>query len=48
LAALPAAERLKYGGRRSLLLWWAVFAGLVVALYLSLFYFQFFGPARGL
>jgi SSS family solute:Na+ symporter len=48
LAALPAAEKLKYGGARSLFLWWAIFAGLVVALYLYLFYFQFFGPARGL
>jgi SSS family solute:Na+ symporter len=47
MAALPAAERLKYGGWRSLFLWWAIFAGLVVALYLYLFYFQFFGPAKG-
>ena len=48
LAALPAAERLKYGGARSLFLWWAIFAGLVVALYLYLIYFQFFGPGKGL
>lgn len=48
MAPLPAAERLKYGGWRSLFLWWAIFAGAIVALYAYLFYFQFFGPAKGL
>jgi hypothetical protein len=47
LAALPAAERARYRGARSLLLWWAIFVGVVAALYLYLFYFQFFGPGRG-
>jgi len=48
MAALPAAERGKYGGLRSLYLWYWIFAGSVAALYAYLFYFQFFGPAKGL
>jgi SSS family solute:Na+ symporter len=48
MAALPASERQRNRGWRSLFLWWSIFAGLVVALYLYLFYFQFFGPAKGL
>jgi SSS family solute:Na+ symporter len=48
MAPLPEGERARYGGWRSLFLWWAIFAGVVVALYAYLFYFQFFGPAKGL
>jgi SSS family solute:Na+ symporter len=48
MAALPAAEAVKYGGFRSLLLWYCIFAVGVVALYAYLIYFQFFGPAKGL
>ncbi len=48
MAALPAAERERNRGFRNLFLWWTIFAGLVVALYAYLFYFQFFGPAKGL
>jgi SSS family solute:Na+ symporter len=48
MAALPVSEHSRNRGFRSLFLWWAIFAGLVVALYAYLFYFQFFGPANGL
>lgn len=48
MAALPESEHPRNRGWRSLLLWWSIFAGLVVVLYLYLFYFQFFGPAKGL
>jgi hypothetical protein len=48
MAALPAAERERHRGVRSLLLWWAGFVGLMAALYAYLFWFQFFGPAKGL
>ncbi len=48
MAALPESERQRNRGWRSLFLWWSIFAGLVVVLYLYLFYFQFFGPAKGL
>lgn len=48
MAALPEAERRKYGGLRSLYLWYGIFVGLVVSLYAYLFHFQFFGPAKGL
>ncbi|MFA6543117.1 MAG: sodium/solute symporter [Limisphaerales bacterium] len=48
MAALPEAERLKHRGLRSLFLWWAVFVGLMAALYAYMIWFQFFGPAKGL
>jgi len=48
LAALPEDERRRHGGIRSLFLWWAVFVGLMAALYAYFFWFQFFGPAKGL
>lgn len=48
MALLPVAERQKYGGVRSLFLWWSIFAGLVALLYAYLFCFQFFGPGKGL
>ena len=46
--ALPEAERRSHGGARSLFLWWAIFVGLMAALYAYMFWFQFFGPAKGL
>jgi SSS family solute:Na+ symporter len=48
MAALPEAERQRHRGIRSLLLWWAVFVGLMAALYAYMMWFQFFGPAKGL
>ena len=48
MAALPESERHRYTGVRSLFLWWAVFVGLMAALYAYMFWFQFFGPAKGL
>lgn len=48
VAALPEAERRIHGGARSLFLWWAIFVGLMAALYAYMFWFQFFGPAKGL
>jgi hypothetical protein len=48
MAALPEAERRTHGGIRSLFLWWAVFVGLMLALYAFMFWFQFAGPAKGL
>lgn len=48
MAALPEAERRRHRGVRSLFLWWAVFVGLMAALYGYMFWFQFFGPAKGL
>jgi hypothetical protein len=39
---LPAEERSRHGGFRSLTLWWGIFAGLVVLLYGYLIYFQCF------
>lgn len=46
MAALPAEERARHAGRRSLTLWWSLFAGTVTVLYLYLLHFQFFGPGR--
>jgi len=48
MAALPETERRIYGGVRSLFFWWALFVGLMAALYAYMFWFQFFGPAKGL
>ena len=48
MAALPEAERRIYGGVRSLFFWWALFVGLMAALYAYMFWFQFYGPAKGL
>lgn len=47
MAALPEAERRQHGGLRSLFLWWALFTGLMAALYLYMIWFQYFGPAKG-
>jgi solute:Na+ symporter, SSS family len=48
LARLPAEERKKYAGIRNLFLWWAIFVGLVAAVYAYTLWFQFFGPGKGL
>ena len=47
-AEVPEAERRIYGGVRSLFFWWALFVGLMAALYAYMFWFQFYGPAKGL
>lgn len=48
MAALPESEKQKHRGLRSLFLWWAVFVGLMAALYAYMMWFQFWGPAKGL
>jgi solute:Na+ symporter, SSS family len=47
VAKLPAAERARNRGLRSLLLWWCIFIGLMAALYAYLIWFQFWGPGGG-
>jgi SSS family solute:Na+ symporter len=47
MAKLPDADRHKHSGLRSLFLWWAIFVGLMAALYAYMMWFQFFGPAKG-
>ena len=48
MAALPERERQTHRGLRSLFLWWAVFTGLMAALYAYMIWFQYCGPAKGL
>jgi SSS family solute:Na+ symporter len=48
MMALPEAERRIHSGIRSLFFWWALFVGLMAALYAYFFWFQFFGPAKGI
>jgi SSS family solute:Na+ symporter len=43
-AKLPEAERGRNRGARSLLLWWSLFIGIMAALYVFMFWFQFWGP----
>ena len=40
MAALPAAERERNGGVRSLFLWWGLFVALMAALYAYFIWFQ--------
>ncbi len=40
-ARLPAAERQHYRGLRNLALWWALFVGMILAIYAYLIWFQF-------
>jgi len=48
VAKLPGAERERNRGARNLLLWWCIFIGIMAALYLYMFWFQFRGPgAKG-
>jgi SSS family solute:Na+ symporter len=46
VAKLPAAERERNRGLRSLLLWWSLFIGIMAVLYAYMIWFQFWGPAR--
>jgi solute:Na+ symporter, SSS family len=46
-AALPEAERERNRGWRNLFLWWAIFIGLMVALYAYVIWFQYAGPGQG-
>jgi SSS family solute:Na+ symporter len=46
-ARLPESERERNRGYRNLFLWWAIFIGLMAALYAYLTWFQFWGPGRG-
>jgi SSS family solute:Na+ symporter len=46
MAALPQAERERNRGLRNLFLWWAIFIGLMAALYAYVIWFQYAGPAR--
>jgi solute:Na+ symporter, SSS family len=39
-ARLPAAERKHYRGLRNLVLWWALFVGIILAIYAYLLWFQ--------
>jgi SSS family solute:Na+ symporter len=43
-AALPASERERNRGLRNLFLWWAIFIGIMAALYAYVIWFQFWGP----
>lgn len=47
MAALPAEEKRRHHGLRSLFLWWVLFVVLMAALYAYLIWFQFCGPAKG-
>ena len=44
VAALPESERARNRGIRNLFLWWAIFIGLMMALYAYMIWFQFWGP----
>jgi SSS family solute:Na+ symporter len=46
-ARLPEAERARNRGFRSLFLWWAIFIGVMAALYAYLVWFQYWGPGVG-
>lgn len=48
MAALPEAEHERNRGLRSLFLWWAIFVGLMAALYAYVIWFQFWGPGNTL
>lgn len=44
VAKLPASERERNRGLRNLFLWWAVFVGIILLLYVYIIWFQFWGP----
>jgi hypothetical protein len=44
VAKLPASERERNRGIRNLLLWWAIFIGIMAALYVCGIWFQYGGP----
>lgn len=45
-ARIPASEAVRNRGMRNLFLWWAIFVGIVLALYAYLIWFQFHAPAH--
>jgi hypothetical protein len=47
-ARLPKAERERNHGIRSLFLWWAIFIGIMAALYVNIIWFQYGGPGAAL
>jgi len=46
-AKMPESERERNRGVRNLFLWWAIFIGIMAALYAHVIWFQFWGPGRG-
>jgi len=44
-AKMPESERERNRGARNLFLWWAIFIGIMAALYVYVIWFQFWGPA---
>ncbi|HOX57353.1 MAG TPA: sodium/solute symporter [Candidatus Paceibacterota bacterium] len=44
VAKLPASERERNRGVRNLFLWWAIFIGMMAALYVYVIWFQYAGP----
>ncbi|MBI4324368.1 MAG: sodium/solute symporter [Chloroflexi bacterium] len=46
IAALPESERDRNRGLRNLFLWWAIFIGVMAALYAYVIWFQYWGPGR--
>jgi hypothetical protein len=42
---MPEAERERNRGIRNLFLWWSIFIGMMLAVYLYMAWFQFAGPA---
>ena len=45
VARMPESERVRNRGIRNLFLWWCIFIGLMLAVYLYMAWFQFVGPA---
>ena len=46
VARLPESERGRNRGLRNLFLWWAIFIGVMAALYAYVIWFQFGGPGK--
>jgi SSS family solute:Na+ symporter len=44
VAKMPEAERQRNRGIRNLLLWWCIFIGVMLAVYIYMAWFQFWGP----
>jgi SSS family solute:Na+ symporter len=45
-ARLPESERQRNRGLRNLFFWWALFVGIMAALYAYIIWFQFWGPGK--
>jgi SSS family solute:Na+ symporter len=46
-ARLPLEERKRNRGVRNMFLWWAIMVGIILSMYLYMFWFQFLGPGKG-